>query len=278
RSMIGTVIGDWEGSIRDARAAYADASAIGNRTVLAEAAMYTGYGSLGAGRIADVAPALDEARELATGTTDFMRCLAMSVKALLLFITGDLAAGIALTEESLATQRRRNDCEGGGLTLSFLAQMTFAKGDLQRAMKLYGEALDTFGKVGDKPEIARVYCELGWAALAAKEVQVAKGAFQTAVRCYEEVGSARGTGLALMGLAAVDAADGHPERAITIAQAATAYSARTGVVIEHAMDPGVVARIDALKESIPKRTLDNLLQNADALTPSQVLAMVAEAT
>ena len=42
------------------------------------------------------------------------------------------------------------------------------------------------------------------------------------------------------------------------------------------MDPGVVSRIDALKASIPKGTLDGLVANAGALTPAAVLAMVAE--
>jgi hypothetical protein len=85
-----------------------------------------------------------------------------------------------------------------------------------------------------------------------------------------------GRSLALMGLAAVEAAAGQPERAVAIAAAADALSARAGVVVDHPMDPGVVGRIEALKASIPKGTLEGLVANASALTPAAVLAMVAE--
>jgi hypothetical protein len=89
------------------------------------------------------------------------------------------------------------------------------------------------------------------------------------------VGSAPGTGLALLGLAAVEAAAGRSERAVAIAAAAHALSERAGVVVEHPMDPGVVARIDALKASIPKGTLEGLVANASTLSPAGVLAIVA---
>ena len=101
-------------------------------------------------------------------------------------------------------------------------------------------------------------------------------AFRLAVRSYEEVGSPRGTGLALLGLAAVEAAEGRLERAVTIAAAAHALSERAGVVVEHPMDPGVVSRIEKLKASIPKETLVGLEKSASTLSPAAVLAMVAE--
>ncbi len=63
---------------------------------------------------------------------------------------------------------------------------------------------------------------------------------------------------------------------MAIAAAAQALSERAGVVIAHPMDPGLVGRIEALKASIPKGTLDGLVANASALSPAAVLAMVAE--
>jgi len=96
------------------------------------------------------------------------------------------------------------------------------------------------------------------------------------VRTNEVVGSPRGTGLALMGLAAVEAADGRTERAVAIAAAAEALSKHAGVVIAHPMAPGLVERIEALKASIPKRELDSLVANASTLTPAAVLAMLAD--
>jgi hypothetical protein len=74
----------------------------------------------------------------------------------------------------------------------------------------------------------------------------------------------------------VEAAGGRPERAVAIAAAAHALSERAGIVVEHPMAPGVVGRIEALKASIPKRTLDGLVANASTLSPAAVLAMVGE--
>jgi hypothetical protein len=113
---------------------------------------------------------------------------------------------------------------------------------------------------------------MGWTALAAGDQTAARRSFEHAVTAYEEVGSPRGTGLALMGLAAVEAAAGRAERAVTIAASAQVLSERAGVVVEHPMDPGVVGRIEALKASIPQGTLADLMASAGTLSPTAVLA------
>jgi hypothetical protein len=154
--------------------------------------------------------------------------------------------------------------------------MIFAKGDHARALTLYREALAVLEAVGDQPEVARVHCEMGWTALATGNARAAQDAFVQAIHVYDVVGSPRGTGLALLGLAAVEAAEGRSERAVAIAAAANALSERAGVVIAHPMDPGLVERIEALKASIPKGTLDGLVANASTLSPAAVLAMIAE--
>ena len=115
---------------------------------------------------------------------------------------------------------------------------------------------------------------MGWTALAATDAGGAQDSFRYAVHAYESVGSPRGTGLALLGLAAVEAAEGRSERAVVIAAASQALSDRAGVVVDHPMDPGVEERIEALKASIPKAKLDGLVANAGALSPAAVLAMI----
>jgi hypothetical protein len=132
-------------------------------------------------------------------------------------------------------------------------------------------------EVGDRPEVARVQCEAGWTALADDDPAAAGRIFRQALLTYEEVGSPRGTGLAMLGLAAVEAAEGRSERAVTIAGAAQALTERAGVVCDHPMDPGVVERIEALKVAIPKGTVDGILAQASELSPADVLAMLADA-
>jgi hypothetical protein len=154
--------------------------------------------------------------------------------------------------------------------------MHFAKGDHARALDLYHQALVSLELVGDHPEIARVHSEMGWTALAGGDARAAQKAFVLAVHEYDVVGSLRGTGLALLGLAAVEAAEGRSERAVEIAAAAHALSERAGIVIAHPMDPGLVSRIEALKASIPKSALDGLVANASTLSPAAILAMLTE--
>jgi tetratricopeptide (TPR) repeat protein len=275
--MVATTTGEWERSLGEWASGFADGKAVGDEAAAAEGIMGVGYCNLSLGRMEEARAALDEgiARSASCGH-DFMHALSMSVKGMLLFATGNLEAGMALVEKARQIHAGFDDHEGRGVALSFLAQMTFAKGEHARALTLYHEALASLELVGDQPEIARVQCEMGWTALAAGDARAARRAFRLAVQTNEQVGSPRGTGLALLGLAAVEAAEGRPERAVTIAAAAHALSERTGVVIQHPMDPGLATRIEALKASIPKATLDGLVANASAMSPAAVLAMIAE--
>jgi len=275
--MVSSVTGEWERSLGEWKAGSEDGLAVGDEEAAAEGLMGAGYCHLHDGRMEEARAALDEAiARSAGGVSDFIHGVSLSIKGMLLFVTGDLEAGMASVEQARAIHARLNDNEGGGVALSFLAQMTFARGEAARALELYRAALAALETVGDHPEIARVHCEMGWSALTAADTRAARRSFRRAVRAYEEVGSPRGTGLALLGLAAVEAAEGRPERAVAIAAAAHALSERAGVVVEHPMDPGVVGRIEALKASIPKAALDGLVADAAALSPAAILAMVAE--
>jgi hypothetical protein len=183
---------------------------------------------------------------------------------------------MAIVAEAIRVEAGIDDHEIRGVAKSFLAQMTFSKGNHAGALPIYREALAHLETVGDLPEVARVHSELGWTALAAADTGGARRAFLDAVRTNEVVGSPRGTGLALFGLAAVEAAEGRTERAVAIAAAAEALSRRAGVVIAHPMAPGLAERIAALKGSIPRGDLDDLVARAGTLTPAAVLAMIAE--
>jgi tetratricopeptide (TPR) repeat protein len=227
------------------------------------------------GQMSEAVEAIESSAERASAAgEEFIEALALSIKGMLVFLGGDLPGGLALVEAARQIQTRIRDFEGGGLALSFLAQMLFAQGDHERAIGTFRQALASFEEVGDRPEIARLHGEMGWAALGAGDTRSAQRAFEAAVRVYQEVGSAPGTGAALMGLAAVEAAAGRNERAVAIAAAARDLSERAGVVIEHPMDPGVTERIEALKATISETALEGLEADARALTPEGVLDML----
>ena len=132
-----------------------------------------------------------------------------------------------------------------------------------------------FTTVGDKPELARVQGEMGYVALAASDFGEARRHFQRALRTNDEIGSPRGIGMVLYGLAATESAAGNAERAVAIAAAAQVMSERTGVVVEHPMAPGLAARIEALRAAVPTSALAELVEQGRMMTPAAVLAMVA---
>jgi len=275
--MVSITTGEWDRALEEWTAAHRDGIALGDDAIASEGAMGMGYVHLNSGRLAEAREPLERSIELgAGGVCPFVESLSMSCKGMLLFQEGDLDEGVRLVEQALQAQQRRKDCEVGGISLSFLASMSFARGDLDRAREFYVESERTFEEVGDRPEVARVQCEAGWTALAADDPAAAGATFRRALLTYEEVGSPRGTGLAMLGLAAVEAAEGRPERAVAIGSAAQALTERAGVVCDHPMDPGVVDRIEELKSAIPAATVGGLLAGASELTPADVLAILSD--
>ncbi len=270
-------LGDMDGHLQDALVALEHARDMAEDALIGEALLHVGYVHLSCGRPDEAKVALEEGRtRLQEPGAEFLLAVVLALLGMATFLGGDLPGGREHVESALRMQRNIGDYEGRGLSLSCLAQMTFAEGDHAAAMDRFREALDAFGRVGDRPEVARLHVEMGWAALGAGDPGEARAAFVRGVRAYEEVGSPRGTGTALMGLAAVETAAGRTERAVTIAGVARELSARAGVVVTHAMDPGVAERIESLKASIPEAALEGLEAEARELTPAAVLAMVAE--
>jgi predicted ATPase/tRNA A-37 threonylcarbamoyl transferase component Bud32/tetratricopeptide (TPR) repeat protein len=272
--MVSANTGEMERTVAEWTRMAEDGRAVGDDAIAALAIAGIGYANLGLGRVADAGPLLDDAlvRTEALGDA-FLLSLTQSFKGMHLFLTGDLAGGVAMLESARTTQVRVGDFEVGGMALSFLAQMRFSQGDFVHALDLYREAEASFEVIGDKPEIARVRCEMGYTALTASDLDEAQRQFQRALRTYDEVGSPRGIGQALIGLAATEAAAGNAERAVTIAVAAQAMSERAGVIVEHPMASGMVERIAELRASIPQQQLEALVASGSALSPSEVLAL-----
>jgi tetratricopeptide (TPR) repeat protein len=275
--MVSTTTGEWERSLVEWTGGFEDGVAIGNGRAAAEGRMGAGYCLLSLGRVDEALASLDDAIAR-SGGEGFGVILGFStaLKGMLRFAAGQVDEGMSIVREAIRVGIRIDDHEVRGVALSFLAQMAFSKGEHGPALALYREALEHLEAVGDLPELARVHSEMGWTALAGGETAAARRAFQRAVRTNEVVGSARGIGAALLGLAAVEGADGRTERAVAIAAVAEALSRRAGVVIEHPLAPGLAERIASLKASIPKGDLDGLVAKASTLTPEAVLAMVAE--
>jgi predicted ATPase len=267
---MGRGLEEWTGSYEDARL-------IGDEAAMAQAGVGIGFTHVIEGRVDEARGILEETIERSERIgEEFMQAVAIEFLGTVCGISGDLDEGIALVEKGQAISVRIGDYEGGGVGLSFLAHLYFMKGESERALEHYRSALVALETVGDRPEIARVHGEMGWAALSMERVVEARTSFLNSIRWYDEVGSARGVGTGLMGLAVAEASDGHPERAARIAAAADVLADQAGVVVVHAMGIGAGDRIEALRATFDAAHLASLTEGGRAMSPPEIIAMVKE--
>jgi tetratricopeptide (TPR) repeat protein len=156
--------------------------------------------------------------------------LALTFNGVLSFASGDAATARGSYGEALIIQRRIGDNEGIALSLGGLAQLSSMEGKTEEAIELYKESLTFFEAMGDRAEEARILEEMAWTILTMEQTPGARGYFLDAVQAYKEVGSMRGVGLALMGLAATAEVENSPYRAVQIAAAAELFSEQEGIV------------------------------------------------
>jgi tetratricopeptide (TPR) repeat protein len=143
---------------------------------------------------------------------------------------GNLDTAQKVYAHALEIQQRIGDKEGAGLSLGGLAGLAAGRGDLSGALDLYRRSLSSFEAIGDRAEEARILSEMAWTQLRHEDPALARGYFLDSVKAYTDVASVRGIGLSLIGLAATEAVDHRPEKAVQIAAAAEIYAHQEGIV------------------------------------------------
>ena len=156
---------------------------------------------------------------------------AFTVTGMFQALAGDLDAANTRYSDALAIQQRLGDREGVGMSLGGLAGLASGRGDPAAAIDLYGQSLEAFEAVGDRGEEARILSEIAWTHLRNDDAALARRYFFKSVQAHTDVASVRGVGLSLIGLAATEAAELRPERAVQIAAAAEVYANQEGIVV-----------------------------------------------
>jgi predicted ATPase len=155
---------------------------------------------------------------------------ASSLDGILHTVAGDLETAQMRYSQALEIQQRISDREGAGLSLGGLARLASGRGDLARALDLYRQSLAAFEAIGDRAEEARILSEMAWTQLRREEPALARRTFLDSVQAYTDLASVRGVGLSLIGLAATEAAEHKPAKAVQIAAAAEVYAHQDGIV------------------------------------------------
>jgi predicted ATPase/class 3 adenylate cyclase len=155
---------------------------------------------------------------------------ASTVDGILNTVAGNLDIAQTRYAQALEIQQRIGDQEGAGLSLGGLAQLASVRGDLAGALELYRQSLAAFEAIGDRAEEARILSELAWTQLQHEDPALARRTFLDSVGAYTDVASVRGVGLSLIGLAAIEAVEDRPGKAVQIAAAAEVYAQQEGIV------------------------------------------------
>ena len=231
--------------------AYRIAEEVGAGRELCLAALCQGLGLLGVdteGALEWTARGIEQSRgrefEWALG-------FALSFNGIAHALSGEVDVAEARYLEALQIQQRLGDCEGIGTSFGGLAQLAAGRGESTAALDLYRQALAAFEAVGDRGEVARILSEMAWACLDSGEVTLARRYFFDSVQAHTDVASVRGVGLSLLGLAAAEAVEHRPERAVQIAAAAEVYAQEEGIVVVYSDDTPGRELVEQARAALP---------------------------
>ena len=203
--------------------------------------------------------------------------LASTFDGILHAVSGDAAIAASRYDEALTIQRSLDDKEGSGISLSGLAQLASTSGDLTKAIGLYQRSLAAFEAIGDRAEEARVLAEMAWAHLSADDPAAARRSFLDSVQAYNDVGSVRGIGTSMIGLAAVGAVEGRPRQAVQIAAAAEIFAREEGIVNVYSEDVPGHGYVERAKAELGTDDIDSAVQEGRSLSVKEALALARAA-
>jgi predicted ATPase/class 3 adenylate cyclase len=179
--------------------------------------------------------------------------------------------------EALEIQRRHGDLEGAGMSLGGLAQLAAARGDAEEALDLYRRSLASFEAVGDRGEEARILAEMAWTQLAHDDTELARRYFFESVQAHTDIASVRGVGQSLVGLAAVEAAQNRPERAVQIAAAAEVHTTEEGIVVVYSDGTPGSELVEQARSALSPEALAAATESGRRLTIEEALELARPA-
>jgi tetratricopeptide (TPR) repeat protein len=159
------------------------------------------------------------------------------------------------------------------MSLGGLAQLAAGRGDTAEAIDLYRRSLTAFETIGDRGEEARILSEMGWTQIANGDLRLARRSFLQAIRAHTDIASVRGVGLALLGLAAADAAEERNERAVQLAAAAEVYAQQEGIVVAYSGEIPGTELVERARASLSPDELERAMEAGRRLTIDEAIAL-----
>jgi predicted ATPase/class 3 adenylate cyclase/Tfp pilus assembly protein PilF len=267
-------LGEYPRAVKELEASYQIAKKLGMAYEMASATSCLIISYLPMGEISKAAENARESLEIAREiNNEWIFAFSLAFEGLTSFVSGELEAAEEKYREALKIQRKIGDYEGGGFSLGALAQLAAAKNEFQEADHWYQEAQSSYVRVGDRAEEARILEEMAWNSLKLADTARARRNFSSSIQAYNEIGSVRGIGLALYGLAATEQVEGSAYRAMEIAAAADRFSEEEGIVNMFVDNNPAKESIDSAKEGLSPEELSKASLAGRALAIEDVLEM-----
>jgi predicted ATPase len=282
-ALLTAALGSWMGGqIERAKEEWDEASRIATavpapRESIRADVMRSALGLLGY----DAAEALNSAtrgieRARAQGL-DFSIAIGLIFAGMLQAAAGNPADAAARFSEALDIQRRHDDFEGAGMSLGGLAALAVGRGETADALDLYRQALASFETIGDRGEEARILSEMAWTHLANGDTGLARSFFFESVQAHTDIGSVRGVGQSLVGLAAAEFVEQRPERAVQIAAAAEMHAKEEGIVVAYSDETPGRELVDQARAALSVEELDRATELGRRLTIEEALDLARPA-
>ena len=274
--LASSTLGKHEQSVKEHLASYEMAHRLQDKITMGSNMLSMFIAYLGLGKIPEasvcVAACIQHFKEAGN---NFHIGFGHSASGIMHTIKGELDDAKKSYELALSIQTKVPDLEGGGLSQGGLALLSSIHGLYNESIELYRTALDSFATIGDRAEEARILEEMAWVFLKTKNSIEARRYFLDSILAYEDVGSVRGIGIALLGIAGVESAENHPAKAIEIATAAQLFTEQEGIVNNYGEGFQGKVYIDAAKDKLSKEELEKAVASGRKLSLKATLQLAS---
>ena len=184
---------------------------------------------------------------------------------------GDVAAAERLFEQSLAIFRRLD--VGGGISRALvnLGMLARQRNDLATARELLEEGLALQRRLGDTTAMVTSLAQLGDIACREGDLDGARALLAESVSLCRKASNKRDLADGLEGFAALAAARGQPERALTLAGAAAVLRAECGAPVSPDDPDSVEHRLQAARRALGRETQERAWARGETLPLDQVV-------
>jgi tetratricopeptide (TPR) repeat protein len=185
---------------------------------------------------------------------------------------GDREAARSFFEQAREISRRQSSPITYAFSLQYLGTMALEEGDLDRAQTLYEESQSGFERIGSRPgEMWSLYF-LGLVARERGDGARARELFLQALRGVQEVGHEPGMALVILGLAALDSAEGHHRRAAVLLGAGRAIHSRASLSMSSIEEESTEVAEEASRRALGDGDYERATAEGRELSPAQAVA------